>query len=61
MVAKIVITRSRTGVYHRSYERSNSAFCNGRSMNVYAASQADIERALPASFCSKCFPKGKPE
>lgn len=58
---QIIVTRSRTGTYHRSYERSNSAFCNGRSMSVTPARAADIERASPESFCSKCFPNGKPE
>lgn len=58
LMSTLITARSSTGVYHRAYAQG-PAHCS-RRLHVTKAREADIERASAESFCSKCFPNGKP-
>ncbi len=50
--------RSRTGVYHTCWGAPGEAGRADCNQNLFTrlAKPADVQKATPAAFCSKCFP-----
>ena len=59
-----IVRSATTGKYHYSYVGANVIDCNYsgqvRLPRIITATERELERAIPASFCRKCFPNGKP-